>query len=449
MLELEQYQIAGSTAREIAFSAETAIHQGKLETGAQLPTVRALAEQLGTSPATVNAAYRTLRQRGLVVAEGRRGTRVAPRPALRKPLHLREAHPAAARAGVRDLSVGLPDPALLPDLGPALARLDLERHRLDGLEAPDAALLAAARRGFEADGVDAGAIAVVGGAFDGIERALSAHLRPGDRVIVEDPTYPSIRDLLLALGLVPVAVPVDDSGPVPEPFAAALARGVEAIVIVPRAQNPRGSALDSDRAATLRGLLSEHQEVLLVEDDHAGVVSGAPFETLSIPSRPRWTVIRSVSKMLHPDLRLALVAGDETTIARLEGRQAVGTRWVSHLLQALVAELLGGPEFAASADRARDAYTARRTELIEALAAVGVPAYGRSGLNVWVPVREESPVTRALLSAGWAVRSGELFRIASPPGVRITVSELRPGDAPEIARVIADVEHAGRPRGAY
>src|SRR5215468_2624479 len=117
MLELGQYQINGSTAREIASSAEAAIREGQLETGDALPTVRALAQALGTSPATVNSAYRMLRERGLVLADGRRGTRVAPRPALRVP------PPAwgpgmyrSPAPGFRDLSVGLPDLSLVPPL---------------------------------------------------------------------------------------------------------------------------------------------------------------------------------------------------------------------------------------------------------------------------------------------------------------------------------------------
>jgi DNA-binding transcriptional MocR family regulator len=451
MLDLEQYQIAGSTARDIAASAETAIREGLLDTGEALPTVRALSSALKTSPATVNSAYRILRQRGLVIAAGRRGTRVAPRPALRTPEPAsRQARPDGGSANVRDLTIGLPDPALLPRLAPVLERIDVEsKLRISGLESADSELLEVAATAFEADGLPANAIAVMGGAFDGIERVLQAHLRPGDRVIIEDPAYPPIRDLLLALGLVAVPVPVDEFGPLPEQFQASLGRGVEAAVIVPRAQNPLGSALDDQRMRTLRSLLADRPDVLLVEDDHAGVISGAPFSTLVTPSSTRWAVIRSTSKALHPDLRVALMAGDETTIARVSGRQALGPRWVSHVLQAVVAELLRDPAFDATAARARDAYSSRRQMLIDALAEQGIKAHGRSGLNVWVPVREEAPVLGALLNAGWLALAGERFRVQTPPGVRITIATLDRDEATEIARVLAGVEHAGRPRRSY
>src|SRR5205807_3904971 len=159
----------------------------------------------------------------------------------------------------------------------------------------------------------------------------------------------------------------------------------QAAVAIPRAQNPFGSALDERRASELRDLLARWPDLLLVEDDHAVVVSGAPYVSLIAPSWPSWAVVRSTSKILHPDIRLALVAGDETTIARVEGRQALGPRWVSHILQALAAELLGDPGFAAAAGRARASYAARRQALVGALAAHGIEAHGRSGLNAWVP----------------------------------------------------------------
>jgi DNA-binding transcriptional MocR family regulator len=402
---------------------------------------------LGTSPATVNAAYRILRERGFVVGQGRRGTRVAPRPALRAPGRAGSPPPVPARA---DLSIGLADPALLPPIGPALARIDINaKLGVSRLEAADPDLLGAARLGFEADGVASDGLAVVSGAMDGVERVLGAHLRPGDRVILEDPCYPPIRDVLLALGLVPVPVAVDDTGMIPDPFGAALDRGVQAVVTVPRAQNPLGAAVDDRRAGELRALLASHRDVLIVEDDHASLVAGAAFRSLAGSSWPRWAVIRALSKMLHPDLRVALVTGDPTTIARVEGRQALGPRWVSHILQATAAELLRDPGFDGTVTRAREAYAARRGALIGALAEHDVPAHGRSGLNVWVPVREEAPVARALLDAGWLVTAGEQFRFASGPGIRVTTATLDEADAPDVAAVIAAVEQAGRPRRAY
>jgi DNA-binding transcriptional MocR family regulator len=244
-------------------------------------------------------------------------------------------------------------------------------------------------------------------------------------------------------------VPIDERGMVPEALEAALKDDAGALVHVPRAQNPLGAALDDERAAELRALLAGHERMLLVEDDHAGPVSGAAFATLIGPDSERWATIRSTSKILHPDMRLALVAGDETTIARVEGRQALGPRWVSHLLQALAAEMMRDEGFGPTCARAAEVYGARREALIAALAEHGVQAYGRTGMNVWVSVREEAPIVRALLDGGWFVLAGEHFRIRTAPGVRITISTLGAGEAEEIAGVIAAAEHAGRPRRAY
>jgi DNA-binding transcriptional MocR family regulator len=451
MVDLEQYQISGSTAKEIAASAETAIREGQLDSGDPLPTVRALASALATSPATVNAAYRILRQRGLIVADGRRGTRVAPRPPLRssdppRQLDYAEQPPS----GLRDLAIGLPDPALLPDIGAALGRVDVEgKLRLTGLDDVDPELLALAEAAFEADGIPADALAVVSGAFDGLERVLQAHLRPGDRVIIEDPAYTSIRDLLLALGLVAVPVEIDEFGLLPEGLRGALSQGAQAVIIVPRAQNPFGAAMDAERATALRQAIEPHPDLLLVEDDHTGAISGVPCTTLTSAGRRRWAVIRSASKVLHPDLRLALMAGDEPTIARIEGRQALGPRWVSHILQATVVELLKDPKTASATARAREVYAARRRALVDALAGYGLTAHGRSGLNVWVPVREEAPVIRALYEAGWIVLAGERFRVETPPGLRITTSTLHEDEAAAVARVIAAAEGSGRSRRMY
>ena len=178
----------------------------------------------------------------------------------------------------------------------------------------------------------------------------------------------------------------------------------------------------------LRTVPGRFANVLLVEDDHAGWITDLPHLTL-ITKQRRWAVIKSINKSHGPDLRLAAIAGDAFTVGRLQGRQRLGCGWVSHVLQRVAAHLLADKSTSALAARARKTYDARREGLLSSLAASGIHAVARSGFNVWVPVREEDPVTRGLLQLGWAVRGGEPFRIESPPAIRITTATLEPVDA--------------------
>jgi DNA-binding transcriptional MocR family regulator len=92
------------------------------------------------------------------------------------------------------------------------------------------------------------------------------------------------------------------------------------------------------------------------------------------------------------------------------------------------------------------AYGRRRELLIGALAERGVAAHGRSGMNVWVPVPDETGVVASLLHAGWAVAPGARFRLNSSPGIRITVSALR--EREETERLADAVAAALRPAPA-
>jgi DNA-binding transcriptional MocR family regulator len=428
----------GSGAREIAARIEEAIRVGALAPGEQLPTIRALATDLGVSPMTIASAYRALRDRGLLTAAGRRGTRVAERP----PLPVRAAF--FVPPGARDLASGNPDPELLPPLSTGLARIDTSPHLLLEEGKLDA-LVELARTQLAADGIAAPALAIVGGALDGIERVLAAHLRPGDSVAVEDPGFVRAFDLLRPLGLHLEPFAIDDSGPVPDDVERALGAGAQAVIVTPRAQNPTGAALSEARAAELRELLGARDDVLVVEDDHAAGVAGAPAFSLATAERERWATVRSVSKSLGPDLRLAVLAGDATTVARVEGRQLVGTGWVSRILQQTVAALWSDPAVHELLARAEEAYAARRAVLIEALGRRGIAARGGSGLNVYVPVAEEARVLATLLRRGWAVTPCERWRIASPPAIRVTTATL---GVDEAERFAADLAEALRARTA-
>ena len=351
MFDLARIIEPGAGSARIAAQVERAIGDGRLEPGAQLPPIRELAAALGVSPATVSASYRALGRRGLVHANRRRGTTVSAQP----PLRLRAAR--GLPSGVRDLARGNPDPAFLPPLGPALARLD-RRPVLYGEPVKHRELVQVAEAMFSAEGI-VGELGVTSGALDGIERALGAHLRPGDAVALEDPTWPRITDLVLSLGLRAEPVPVDARGLVPGALRSALERGARALIVTPRGQNPTGAAIDDERAAELRAVTARHPDVLVVEDDYAAQVAGAPYAHVHGATN-HFVVVRSVSKVLGPDLRVALLAGDALTMQRLEGRQLLGPGWVSHLLQQVVAQVLPAGATTQLLARASAAYSERR-----------------------------------------------------------------------------------------
>ncbi|MFJ6749096.1 aminotransferase class I/II-fold pyridoxal phosphate-dependent enzyme [Streptomyces sp. NPDC091266] len=439
---LGEYRIEGRRASEIAASVERAVGAGELQPGEVLPPLRELAVYLEVNPNTVASAYRTLRDRGVIETAGRRGSRVRSRPASTA----REALRVQVPPGVRDASAGNPDPSLLPPLESALAEAAARSARrpvLYGDPAVDDDLAALARSAFTRDGVPDGPVTLTSGSLDAIERVLAAHLRTGDAVAVEDPGWGSLLDLIPALGLRPAPVAVDDEGPLPEQLARALQDGARAVVITDRAQNPTGAAVSRARATELRTLLADHPGVLLIEDDHGHGIVDLPLHPLS-GITDHWVLVRSTAKAYGPDLRLAVLTGDPVTVDRVSGRQRLGPGWVSHLLQDTVAHLwrTSAIEPAAIAG----SYGRRREALIRALAERGVPARGRSGMNVWVPVPDETGAVARLLHAGWAVAPGARFRMQSPPGVRITVSALADDDIAPVADAVASAVGLGEAR---
>src|SRR5450759_453826 len=205
-----------------------------------------------------------------------------------------------------DLSTGTPDPALLPNLGPALSELTtagIPGTYLEDPVLPGLLDVLLAQWPYPPE-----ELMVVDGAMDGLDLVSRSLLRFGDRVVVEHPGFPPLMDLLESIGVQIVGVPVDAAGLRPEPLATALRNPVDAVFLQPRAQNPTGASMTEQRAGDLAPILAQ-VGVPVVEDDSAGAVAASAPISLGrwIPSQV--IHIRSSSTSHGPPLRLPAMGG--------------------------------------------------------------------------------------------------------------------------------------------
>lgn len=433
--------IDGATATEIADSVRALCERGELRAGQSLPSVRALAEQLGVNRNTVVSAYRQLTHAGLVETLGRAGTRISDLSPVAQ-------EGFAAGSVLRDVGTGNPDAALIPDPARALESV-VGRPVLYGEPVVDAGLESWARPLMAADlAPPEFGLTVTSGAVDAVERLLAQALTRDDAVALEDPCWLAGIHMARLGGYRAVPVPVDDQGMTPAGLRAALADGVRAIVCTPRAQNPTGVSLSAERAAELREILAEHPYVLVIEDDHFSALSAEPFHSIVGPRHRRFALVRSVSKFLGPDMCLAVTASDPHTAARLALRLSPGTTWVSHLLQRLTHALVTDDAVRASIERAGAHYARRNAGFAARLTAHGIPAAAGDGLNLWVELPGPArPVAEQLMRRGWLARTGDEFVIDGAPSrhLRLTVHELDDDDAEQLAAdIAAAVDAVGR-----
>ena len=420
------YHGASAQARSRA-SVERAVAAGGLAPGARLPSVRHARDRSGR-------VTHDGRRRPGGPAPPRRGRLPPPQRAPGWP-SVRRCVRAAPRAGARGHArprTRQPRPGPAARAGPPCARSPADGcYGEPPVDCPSSPTLA--RGAFVADGVAAERVAVVNGALDGIERVLAAQLSPGDLVAVEDPGWPGVLDLARALGLRLAPVAVDERGMRPEALAAALRAGA------------RGGDHHAARAQPVRrgaGRRPRRRAARAARGRARG--RGRPPR----PGRRRAVALgggrerragRSCARCPSGSARTCAARsspGDELTLARVEGRLSLGPGWVSGILQRLTARLWADPDVAASVRQAADVYAARRAALVEALAAHGLAAHGRSGMNVWVPVPDEDAAVRALLAHGVSVAAGAPFRLWRP--ARRSASRPRRCAPPRL--------HAWRPR---
>lgn len=428
-------QIEDRSARGIAGGISRMVSAGDLPAGMRLPTVRSIAGALGVSPTTVSQAWRSLSEAGIIVSRGSSGSFVSGAERLGPVSRLYRTYESPGQV-VLDLSTGIPDPGLLPDLGPAL---DAARGSagitsyVDPLVLPKFEEILREDWPYRADGMT-----VVNGALDGLSLVTAQLVRMGDPVLVENPGFPPLIDILEMAGAEVIGIDLDGDGLRPDSLRPALSANPVALFLQPRAQNPAGVSMSEGRAGQIARIL-KGTDVVIVEDDHASHISSSPLVSLGRHIPERTIHIRSFSKSHGPDLRIAALGGPADLIERVNLRRLLSSGWTSRILQTVLVHLLTDDRARASVDAAREEYTRRRTLMVELLAARDVSTTGRDGINLWISVSSEQRALVLLAAAGIGVAPGAPFVLgeSATEHIRLTVGLVREEDSLRVADSVA------------
>ncbi len=432
-------RVTEPSAHGIARAISALITSGVIEAGDQLPTVRATAHALGVSSSTISGAWRTLAHHGVIETDRRRGTTVRSKRASTKGRYWQVPVPIGTID--IDLSTGTPDHKLLPDVGGVLRRIHTDLavgSYLDAPVLPDLSDVLRATWPFEPE-----CVTVVDGALDALDRTIDALVRLGDRVVVEDPTFPPLLDMLELAGAEIIGVPVDEQGMCIDGLLAALDQRPTVVVTQPRAQNPTAISMSASRAKAVAEALTG-SEIWLVEDDHSGDVAGTELHSVSALRPHRSVFIRSYSKSHGPDLRIAALGGDAEVVRTIEQRRTLGPAWTSRLIQQILLEMLRDPAVDAQIRVAADTYRERRTAFAHDLRAAGIEIGTGHGLNAWIPVNNEqfASVYLAAHSIGTAPGSPFMVSRSGIAHLRLSIGAYS-GDMSDLADKVAAAAVAG------
>jgi DNA-binding transcriptional MocR family regulator len=426
------------TSKGLAQAIGEAIGDGSLSEGSQLPPIRVVADALGLSPSTVSMAWRILSQAGAIRTAGRHGTVIMTRGGP-GPARYRRALEKSSLYKL-DLSTGVPDPTLLPSLVSALKNLHRAGTTGSYLDDPTIPGLADVLR--EGWPYEVDQFTVTDGAMDALNQVTAQLLRFGDIALVENPTFPPLLDLLEAVGVRTIGVNVDGAGLIPAELKEALKQRPKAMFLQPRAHNPSGASLTPRRARELAGLLKGNT-VAIIEDDSAGAIAIAPAISLGTWLPNQTVHIRSFSKSHGPDLRIAAMSGPPLLMESIRERRLLGQGWTSRLLQNLLLSLLTRNESIEQVERARVAYSFRRLTITSELKRHDVAIESGDGLNLWLPVEDETAAMVYLASRGigGAVGSPFMSKGDEAPHLRLTIGLIR-DDFANLASVFAGASAA-------
>jgi GntR family transcriptional regulator/MocR family aminotransferase len=391
---------------QIASQVGTAIEEGRLATGAVLPSTRSLGVLLGVSRGVVATAYDLLAARGYL--QGRAGSGsfvVGPAAAPR-----RATAPASPPAGLVDLRPGGPGPDLFPvrDWRAAWRRASFApppAHPPPALGLPELRRAIAGQlrvtRGMALAGSE---VVVTAGTAAGLRLVLDALGLAGSEVAIEEPGPRALRQAVPAGSGEPVALPVDADGA----RIGSVPPDCRALVLSPDAHEPLGCVLSADRRRQVAGWAAATGG-RLVE-----VACDAVFrpQACRLPALSGLAGAAAVTVGGFGALASGLGLGYVVVPAGLTGRlrRLIADRagQPAHLLQRAVAELLARGTVTRLMHRLGQAHRAKRRLVEAALRPVGrLAGLGAVGTVVlYLPGGQEGGyAARALRDRGVRVRA--------------------------------------------
>ncbi|WP_420468412.1 PLP-dependent aminotransferase family protein [Panacagrimonas sp.] len=430
----------------------TQIRSGLLAPGARLPAIRPLAQRYGLSVVTVSHALQMLEREGWIRAQARARYRVSALAASLAPTALAPAAEVFA-APVPDqllrtvmavlqldgIEVPLGGSTLDADCIPyaALRRSEAALHRALGAQAYGyeiapglPALRAEVARRLSPGGppLAADEITITGGCLEAVMLALDTTTRPGDTVLVENPTFYGLLQLLQRMNLKVVEVALD---PVQGLSAAAVEAVLErqtvtAACLTPSFNNPSG-ALTSIGEKRAIGALLAARRIALIEDDVYGELSHhGPRPPPMIALCPQTDIVTcgSVSKVLAPGLRLGWAArrrsGHGDRFRNLQTAKFISTLAAPTLAQHLIAEWMHSGRYDRHLQRLRRdlpaQMTAYRTCILRHFPPDTEVSRPLGGFLLWL--RLPQPVDPL-----WLIRAAQSVQVGLVPGTAFSTRE--------------------------
>lgn len=328
------------------------IDDGELPPGALLPPDRALAAALAVGRSTVVTAYDLLEQAGKIVRRQGSGTRVAPASltpdpgrsaANTNPLFLHLLEPPDHLIQLTCAAPGTMPSSVADAYARALAAAPA--HGLGYHPAGHPGLRAALAARYSRRGLptEPDQVMVTTGAQQALSLLAARLVMPGDKVIVEAPTYPGALEVFREAAAILRAVPHGADGLDPDALVRALRRERPATVyLIPTYHNPTGSLLPT---LSRRGIVEAAAGlgIPLIDDE---VLADLGFDDeqpapLGVFAPEQVITVGSLSKIVWGGLRVGWLRAPAALVTQLARLKAIHDLGSDVLAQHTAAELVG------------------------------------------------------------------------------------------------------------